>query len=225
MLFAIPVQVILQDTARFTVSGDLYPVITQLHLNNDFNNSINNKTNTMNKMKQLVNSTTIRCISFLCLLSVITNYSFAQARWQADVSVTSVTITAVPNLKKVSRPTANINKPTQKVVEQVDENLKCSITVHNENDDDARGTMMIVVLPVEVSVVSMPSNATVDKYVTATQPIAGYITFDLGQMAVQQNITVEFTITKSKYGNKIGAYAYSYSPDPNPANNYKEATY
>ena len=36
---------------------------------------------------------------------------------------------------------------------------------------------------------------------------------------------VEFTFTKSQYGNKVGAYAYSSSPDPNPANNYKDATY
>jgi hypothetical protein len=178
----------------------------------------------MNKMKQQINST-IRCISFVCLLLVLTNLSFGQARWQADVSVTSVTITPSPALKKVSKPTANINRPQQTVVQPVDDNLKCSITVHNENDDDARGTMIIVVLPVEVSVVGMPSNASLDKSVTATQPFAGYITFNLGQMAVQQNITVEFTITKSKYGNKIGAYAYSLSPDPNPANNYKEATY
>lgn len=149
---------------------------------------------------------------------------YAQARWQADVSVTSVTITAA-GLKKVSKGTDNINRPVEKVVQAVDDNLKCTITIHNENDDDARGTMMVVVLPVEVSVVSMPSNAMLDPSVTATQTNAGYIIFNLGQMAVQQNITVEFTFTKSKYGNKVGAYAYSDSPDPNPANNYKDATY
>jgi hypothetical protein len=45
-------------------------------------------------------------------------------------------------------------------------------------------------------------------------------------MAVQQSITVEFIFTKSPTGNnKVGAYAYSATPDPNPANNYKDATY
>lgn len=155
----------------------------------------------------------------------ITMDGYAQARWQADVSVTSVAITAAPTLKKISRVTENINKPVEKVVQAVDDNLKCTITIHNENDDDAWGTMMVVVLPVEVSVVAMPLNATLDPSVTATQLFAGYIIFNIGHMAVQQNVTIEFTFTKSKYGNKVGAYAYSDSPDPNPANNYKDATY
>jgi hypothetical protein len=162
-------------------------------------------------------------IVFLILFSV--NRSYAQARWQADVSVTSVSIAPIQSLKKVSRGTDNINRPTEKVVQAADDNLKCTITIHNENDDDAWGTMMVVVLPVEVSVVTLPSNATIDKAVTATQPFAGHVIFNIGHMAVGQNISVEFTITKSKYGNKVGAYAYSDSPDPNPANNYKDASY
>ena len=157
-------------------------------------------------------------------ISLLFNNSFAQARWQADVSVTAVTITPGA-LKKVPKVTDNINKPQEKVVQAVDDNLKCSISIHNENDDDAWGTMMVVVLPVEVTVVSMPANAKLDSSVTAAQPVAGHIIFNIGHMAVGQNVTVEFTFTKSKYGNKVGAYAYSDSPDPNPANNYKDATY
>ena len=167
-------------------------------------------------------------VAFKFILTLIISFSittiFAQARWQADVSVTAVTITPAA-LKKVARPTDNINKPQEKIVQAVDDNLKCSITIHNENDDDAWGTMMVVVLPVEVTVVSMPSNAKLDPSVTATQTFAGHIIFNIGHMAVGQNVTVEFTFTKSKYGNKVGAYAYSDSPDPNPANNYKDATY
>jgi hypothetical protein len=162
-------------------------------------------------------------IIFILVCGCIATSAIAQARWQADVSVTSVTIT--PTLKKISKVTDNINKPNQKVVQAADDNLKCTITVHNENDDDARGTMMVIVLPVEVSVVSLPSNAALDPSVTATQPFAGHILVNIGHMTVQQNVTFEFTFTKSKYGNKVGAYAYSDSPDPNPANNYKDATY
>ncbi|HEY6064198.1 MAG TPA: hypothetical protein VIV35_11345, partial [Chitinophagaceae bacterium] len=66
---------------------------------------------------------------------------YAQARWQADVSITSVSIT--PMLKKVPRVTDNINKPDQKVVQASDDNLKCTIMIHNENDDDAQGTKML----------------------------------------------------------------------------------
>ena len=160
----------------------------------------------------------------ILVISLLTTNIFAQARWQADVSVTNVSITAGV-LKKVPKLTNNINKPQEKIVQAVDDNLKCSVTLHNENDDDAWGTMMVGVLPVEVTVVNMPSNAKLDPSVTATQSFAGHIIFNIGHMAVGQNVTVEFTFTKSKYGNKVGAYAYSDSPDPNPANNYKDATY
>ena len=115
----------------------------------------------------------------------------------------------------VSKQTTVINNGSE---------IKCKITVHNENDDDANQTMLVVVVPVEVSILSNPSNAIISK-AGGTSPFAGYLTFNLGNMYVGQNITVEFTFTKSKYGNKVGAYAFSASPDPNPANNYKDATY
>ena len=159
-----------------------------------------------------------KSVLFIISFLLISIAGLAQARWQADVSITSVNI--VPAIRK-ARPQEIVKTPETKT----SDNLKCTITVHNENDDDARGTMLLVVLPVEVSVVSLPSNATLPSSVTTSQPFAGYILFNLGQMAVQQNITLEFTFTKSKYGNKVGAYAYSESPDPNPANNYKDATY
>ncbi len=163
-------------------------------------------------------------LAVILIVSLLTTKSFAQARWQADVSIASVNITPGA-AKKALRGTDNINKPQEIVVRKVDDNLKCSITIHNENDDDAWGTMMVVLLPVEVTVVDMPSNAKLDPSVTATQSFAGHLIFNIGHMTVGQNVTVEFTFTKSKYGNKIGAYAYSDSPDPNPANNYKDATY
>ena len=149
----------------------------------------------MNTIKTIISINKIKYLLLGFAILLILNNSYGQARWQADVSIISVNITPA-SIKKVPKPTDNINKPTEKIVQ-----------------------------PVEVSVVSMPSNATLDPSVNATQPFAGYITFNLGHMAVQQNITVEFTFTKSKYGNKVGAYAYSLSPDPNPANNYKEASY
>jgi Domain of unknown function DUF11 len=176
-----------------------------------------------NKTKLLLTAIILPGSIFLLLLSA--HSSYAQERWQADVSVTSVVISSAQSLKKTARGTDNINRPVEKVVQAVDDNLKCTITIHNENDDDAWGTMMVVVLPVEVSVLVMPANATLDKSVTATQPLAGHIIFNIGHMTVGQNVTVEFTFTKSKFGNKVGAYAYSDSPDPNPVNNYKDAVY
>ena len=152
-----------------------------------------------------------------------------QARSQADVSVIAVTLSNAS-----IRPTTTIANPnTGQVIKNpkpleskitASQNLTCSITVHNENDDDAYETVLVAILPVEVDVVTKPANATVHK-LSASSLFTGYVTFNLGHMTVGQNITVEFTFSKSKYGNKVGAYAYSLTSDPNPANNYKDATF
>jgi hypothetical protein len=166
---------------------------------------------------------------FICIvISVIsTLYVSAQARSQADVNISGMSITAV----RPGRPTTIASNPPSSPAQPgvktttlpLGDVLKCSITVHSYWDDDAHSAMLVVVLPVEVSIVSNPSNAIVNKINGSA--FAGNLVFNLGQMAVNQSITVEFTFTKSQYGNKVGAYAYSSTPDPNPANNYKEVTY
>jgi|SRR5882724_10739440 len=153
-------------------------------------------------------------LSLTCIIAVLA--LSAQERWQADVSVTSVTLTDLTNSRVAPPKTYTGATPLP--------NIKCSITVHNENDDDAWNTLLVVTLPVEVSAVNIPSNASLDKSVTSTQHFCGNITFNIGHIAVGQNVTVEFTFTKSKYTNKVGAFAFSDSPDPNPTNNYKDAT-
>jgi hypothetical protein len=166
---------------------------------------------------------------FICIVVSIASALFtsAQARSQADVSISSMSITAVRPGRPttvVSNPPSTPNQPGVKTTALPGGDvLKCTITVHSYWDDDAHSAMLVVVLPVEVSIVSNPSNATVNKINGSA--FAGNLVFNLGQMAVNQTITVEFTFTKSQYGNKVGAYAYSATPDPNPANNYKDATY
>lgn len=168
---------------------------------------------------------------FSLLLIGFAAHAMAQARAQADVSVTGVTITAVkpgrPNtIANPSNPPANLPTGTKPPAAQLAADvLKCSITVFSHNDDDANQAMLLVVVPVEVSVISNPNNGIVYKAGGGTSPFAGYIIFSLGNMAVGQSKTVEFTFSKSAYGNTVGAYAYSATPDPNPANNYKDASY
>jgi len=171
-------------------------------------------------------------LTILAMLILTTMALTAQARWQADVSISSMSLGAATIVKQppiLNNPKlpGNTNSGTTTPTNtsgSATSNLKCSITVHNENDDDAYGTTLIVTLPVEVSVVSMSAGGTTHTASTSTNYIA-YITFDLGHMTVGQNSTVEFTFTKSQYVNKVGAFAYSASPDPNPTNNYKDATF
>lgn len=155
----------------------------------------------------------------------------AQARSQADVSIVSVTLSnavtkpvaTIANPNPNTGPVIKTKPPTDlRIDRSSSQNITCSITVHNENDDDAYETELIALLPIEVNVVSKPANATLHK-LGPNAPVA-YISFTLGHMTVGQNITVEFTFTKSKYDNKVGAYAFSATSDPMPANNYKEAS-
>jgi hypothetical protein len=179
----------------------------------------------MKKMKIINRIIAVKLFALLIIMLMATN-GFAQARSQADVSVSGMSITAVRPARPtiVSNPPSTPNQPGVKTTAiPVGDVLKCTITVHSHWDDDAHSAMLVVVLPVEVSVVSNPSNAIVNKINGST--FAGNLVFNLGQMAVNQSITVEFTFTKSQYGNKVGAYAFSSTPDPNPANNYKDVTY
>jgi len=176
----------------------------------------------MKKINIINSAFCTKLLAGILMLFIATN-GFAQARAQADVNITTVTLTAVTARATTSGGLGTREQPLKVVAPP--ENLKCAVTVHSYWDDDANQAKLIVVLPVEVSIVSMPSNATAYK-AGGTSPWTGYLVFNLGDMAVQQSITVEFTFTKSTTGNnKVSAFAYSATPDPNPANNYKDATY
>src|SRR5687767_10833425 len=118
----------------------------------------------------------------------IYSLAFSQERAQADVSISGVSLGMATNKNATlaGQPSTNIsvNSNTQTRIAKFNstDELKCVITVHNENDDDAQGTILVVVLPVEVSVTSLPSNGTIHK--SGNSPFVGYVTFDLGQMSV-----------------------------------------
>jgi hypothetical protein len=119
--------------------------------------------------------------------------SFSQARAQADVSITSLTLSEVKTKTIVPNTSAtNVNDPAKKAVLMAND-LKCIITVHNENDDDAYETKLVVVLPVEVSVSNLPANATVYT-ASPNSTFVGYVMVNLGHMYVGQNITIEFNL-------------------------------
>ncbi len=155
----------------------------------------------MKKIKLISNATCTKLLTVMPIMFIAIS-GFTQARSQADVNITAVTITAA----KLSRPTTigelspSRDQPGVKIVPGT-ENLRCAVTVHSYWDDDANDVMLVVVVPVEVTIVSLPVNATVYKAGGGTSAWAGYIVFSLGNMAVQQSITVEFTFTKSPTGN------------------------
>jgi hypothetical protein len=162
--------------------------------------------------------TTITAILLLLMSSSIK----AQERSQADIKISALTLTQAP----VKKTTTRLDNPqpvskTPNALEDADP-IQCSITVHNDNDDNAYQAMLTVTVPVEVAMINSPSNATVVKH--GSSPYTGYLVFNLGNMKVGQSVTVQFSFTKSKFNNKVGAFVYSSSPDPNPSNNFKDAS-
>jgi Domain of unknown function DUF11 len=157
-------------------------------------------------------------------------YTFAFAQQGAttsDISITSISLSAAGPVKKTAAVSNNTNPGNRPVtLTPSDDILKCTITVHNDNSGQTRMTTLVVTLPVDVTIVSNPFNAVVSK--TGDQKrwgMPGCMVFDLFNMSPGSDKTIEFTFTKSVNGNKVGAYVYSACPDPDPTNNYKNASY
>lgn len=144
----------------------------------------------------------------------------------SDLSISAISLTAAGPLKKVpvvSNSTNPTNHPV--TITASDDILKCTIIVHNDGGY-TRLTTLVVVLPVDVTIVSNPFPAIVNK--TGDQNrwgMPGCLVFDLFVMSSGLDKTVEFSFTKSTHGNKVGAYVYSACPDPEPANNFKNASH
>jgi len=130
-----------------------------------------------------------------------------QARWQADIRIQSVTVV------ESRAPAAD---PTRA-------RLTATVVVQSANDDDARTPILVVLLPVGVRSVSAPTACEVSTPASSTQAT---VTCALTTMTVgaTRTISVSTTVPPSGVPKRFGAFVWSQTPDPNPANNYGEGT-
>jgi hypothetical protein len=150
------------------------------------------------------------------LLSFADRPAVAQERWQADVRVTAI-----------------------QAVLGADAKFRCTVDLTSDNDDDARGTPAIVVLPVGVTDVlplqGTPEAPRSDTCATSNPPppsggagdVRGFVACDLGQLGVSAKRRIEVTSSAPPppfAGKTCAAFAWSRTPDPQPRNNYAEAT-
>lgn len=134
-------------------------------------------------------------VSILSLMAVS-----GQERWQADLHILAMKASCEGADKIISK-----------------------VIVKNYNDDDTRNVVLTILLPVEVSVTQLPANCIlVNKGSAANNNLTGCVQCTLGNLAVNQTVEVTLTTTRSKFTNKFGAFVYGETPDPVPANNYKE---
>jgi hypothetical protein len=153
----------------------------------------------------------------------------AQPGQPTDISITSLSITEIKSKVPVKYQNVQLTPVgTPPAVQSPAplNDLKCTISVHNGNGGLAFGSTLIVLLPVDVNIVSNPSNATINR----TDPqnrtgMPGSLIFNFDAISSGDTRTIEFTFTQSVHGNKIIAFAYSSIPDPNPSDNFKEGVF
>jgi hypothetical protein len=100
------------------------------------------------------------------------------------------------------------------------EGFKCTVSVHNDNDDDARKVKLVVLFPLEVQFVSSTRNCSVGPGF----PAQGYARCGLGTMAVGQVKAITITTTAPPRNRTCSAFVSNDVPDPNPTNNFGQAT-
>ena len=171
------------------------------------------KTYTANNISLLKKGLCLGSFLMICL------FASSQLQMQADLSITSISIVEDIAKKEGSKSDANTTFG----------NLKCTIIIHNGNGGFARQIKMVIVLPVDITVISVASDPGIyTEYRSGNGNRGGWpgsLLFDLHNLAVGGDKIIEITFTRSAYGNKVGAYVFSGCPDPNPANNYKDASY
>jgi hypothetical protein len=108
----------------------------------------------------------------------------------------------------------------------------CTAVINNQNDDDSRGTKVVVLLPLQVTITEMsvlrgPSTC------RKSQPsggFKGYAICDLGSLPQGPTVrrTIKITTTKStagpNYPQACGAFIFSRIGDIEKNNNYMAAT-
>jgi hypothetical protein len=138
----------------------------------------------------------------------LTGTVLAQARNQADVQIQSITANQSINLFPV---------PGQR--------LNCDVTVFSFNDDTAYNVILNVILPVEVTVLSVPTGCAAIP--TTSGSWHSSVQCQLGTLNVGDSKTIRIATTLPRLSfvaKTFGAFAWSATPDPRPGNNYGEVT-
>jgi Domain of unknown function DUF11 len=137
-----------------------------------------------------------------------TGAALAQARNQADVQIQSITANQSLNLFPV---------PGQR--------LNCDVTVFSFHDDAAHNVVLNVLLPVEVTVISVPTGCAAIP--TSNGQWHGSVQCHLGTFQIGDSKTIRIATTLPRLPNvakTFGAFVRSLTPDPQPGNNYGEVT-
>lgn len=145
----------------------------------------------------------ITLMTVLCAAST----AWSQERSQADLQIRSV----------------NVRQTRSPVLDKTRGTLVCQVTLYNEHDDAAQSPTVRILFPVGVRFVSSTTGCTPNP--APADATHAFAVCNVATMGVGDSRTVEVTTTvpPSFITDKtFGAFTWSLSPDPNPANNYKQ---
>lgn len=116
-------------------------------------------------------------------------------------------------------------------IDQAANTFTCTVSVHNDNDDDARLVKLLVILPLEIQF-KTASVAPAGHWALCEAPVGGSggvgnVSCELGSMGVGEIITVTIVTTAPASDilrKSCGAFVGSKMPDPDRSNNYKVST-
>jgi hypothetical protein len=139
-----------------------------------------------------------------------TGTALAQERSQADVQIQSITAT------QGFAPFPSLSQ-----------RLTCDVTVYSFHDDSAGNVVLNVLLPVEVTVLSVPIGCAAIPSNSSNGEWHGSVQCHLGTFGVGDSKTIRIITTLPRLSNvakTFSAFAWSTTPDPQLSNNYRETT-
>ena len=136
-----------------------------------------------------------------------------QAVWQADVRIQLLEVSTLRGARAGDKPGQTSTAARQ---------FSARVVVASDNDDEARGVRLDVLLPVGAGVVRLPAACQASPSAVAT--LTGRVTCDLGVIPVRglREVMISTTATVSANGARFAALVSSDTPDPVPGNNYAE---
>lgn len=154
----------------------------------------------------------LRAVTLVALVAAPGPPTARQAVWQADVRIQLMEVTTLRGARVGSsgQPGTTARQ------------LSARVVVTSDNDDEARGVRLDLLLPVGAGVVRLPAECRSSPSAVAT--LTGRVTCDLGVIPVRglREVMVSTTATVSANGARFAALVSSDTPDPVPGNNYAE---
>jgi hypothetical protein len=104
--------------------------------------------------------------------------------------------------------------------------MSARVVVYSENNDDARDTRLLILLPVGVGIDRLPPMCSASAGPSMVPSLRATVVCELGAITDHsyREVLIATTLPPEPLPKRFGVFAYSGTPDPAPGNNYAERT-